>query len=273
MTVTAPSSAVPIVDGQLYVLGGTVEPKGRIHWIAKDATGDAPLNAFVIVDGNRGLVVDTSLPIVSDAIVDQLKGLGLEELNILMTRPVEFDSMGNCEVLIKNFNVARVYSELTFPPEYWVAFRDEEPLPPFEPLVYKKGTDMQFGGRRLSLIDARLKLLATVWVYDHATKTLFTSDSFAHVYAAQPGVQIVTAETDTTTEEQVMAHMLTKFDWMAGAFTGPMRRFCNEVFDTFDVENIAPTIGCVLQGRELVERHRQLMDDTLRKLAEMENIA
>lgn len=273
MTVTAPTSAVPIVDGQLYVLGGTVEPQGRIHWIPKDATGDAPLNAFVIVDGDKGMVVDTNLPIVSDAVVNQLQGLGLAELNILMTRPVEFDSMGNCEVLIRNFNVARVYSEVTFPPQDWVAFRDEEPLPAFEPLVHPKGTDLQFGNRLLSLIDARLKLLATVWVFDHVTKTLFTSDSFSHVTAPQPGVQVVTSDNDTTTPEQVMSHMLTKFDWMAGAFTGPMGRFCNEVFETYDVENIAPTIGCVIKGRELVQHHRQLMDDTLRKLSEMENIA
>jgi hypothetical protein len=78
---------------------------------AGDRDGLAPLNAYVLVEGKRGLLIDTSLPIVGNAVVEQLKSLNLEEIEILLTRPVEFDSMGNAELIIENFNVTRAYAE------------------------------------------------------------------------------------------------------------------------------------------------------------------
>jgi flavorubredoxin len=270
--VDAAATPTPLVEGTLHVLGGTVSHEGRISWVPPTAEGSAALNAFVIADGSRGLVIDTSMPVFGDALVEQLKAIGIENLSILLTRPVEFDSMGNAEVLIRNFAVDRVYSELMFPPRDWVAFRDDEPLPEFEALVYRKGSELEvIPGHKLSLIDARLKLLACVWVYDAGTGTLFTSDSFSHVLAPEPGVQVVTAENDTTTFDGVMAHFMTKFDWLQGAHTSPLRRFLDEVFTTFDVQAIAPCIGCVIKGRDLVERHRRFVDEALRRLGEQED--
>ncbi|TDD83454.1 hypothetical protein E1202_25415 [Saccharopolyspora karakumensis] len=262
------------MDGTLHVLGGTVSHNGRISWVPRGSAGFAALNAFVIVDGNHGLVIDTTLPVFGEALVQQLKSLGVEQVTILLTRPVEFDSMGNAELLVRNFTVKRVYSELMFPPQDWVAFRDETPLPEFEALVYRKGSELEvIPGHTLSLIDARLKLLACVWVFDSATKTLFTSDSFSHVLAPKPGMQIVTEESDRTTPDEVMNHFMEKFDWLQGANTAPLRSFLRDVFTTYDVEAIAPTVGCVIKGRNLVKRHYDMVDDALRQLGEKENVA
>ncbi|MGE2729578.1 hypothetical protein ACQI4F_08870 [Mycolicibacterium vaccae] len=269
---TAPSPTT-LVDGKAYVLGGTVEHENRISWIPPDTKGSAALNAFVLKEGNRGLMIDTSMPVMGDAIVRQLQDLELDSLTILMTRPVEFDSMGNTEHLLRNFKVDTVYAELMFPPQDWTTFRDEGGVPEFEARVYKKNTTIEpIPGRPVELVDARLKLLACAWVFDPATGILFTSDAFSHGMAPQPGVQVLTAENDATTAEDVKAQLLTKYDWLAAAFTDPLRTFLADVFANHDVTAIAPTIGCVLQGRDTVKRHYELIDTALGQLKEMEDI-
>jgi hypothetical protein len=36
------------------------------------------------------------------------------------------------------------------------------------------------------------------------------------------------------------------------------------VFDTYDIENIAPGYGCILSGRNVVERHYRMLDEFLK---------
>ena len=51
-----------------------------------------------------------------------------------------------------------------------------------------------------------------------------------------------------------------KFDWLEGAETEPLRAFVDDVFRTYDVQTIAPSHGCILQGAEVVQRHRAMVD-------------
>ena len=58
--------------------------------------------------------------------------------------------------------------------------------------------------------------------------------------------------------------MMLKFDWLEGAETEPLRAFVDDVFRTYDVQTIAPSHGCILQGAEVVQRHRAMVDAVLR---------
>jgi flavorubredoxin len=270
MTVHTAAEPIALVDGNLYVVGGNVEHDGRISWVPAAAAGLAPLNAYVLVEGRRGLMIDTSLPIVGDAVIEQLKSLELDEIEILLTRPVEFDSMGNAELIINQLNVTRVYSEANFEPIPWTHFRQDAPNPEqsFDDVIIEKEQELEFAGRRLTLVNAKLKLLACAWVFDHATGTLFTSDSFLHALAPDASTRVLTTDNDAVTQEDVVEHLRTKFEWLRGANTEPLRRFVDEVFDRFDVVNVAPNLGCVLAGRDAVQRHKDMIDEGLRQLAD-----
>jgi hypothetical protein len=272
LQVRAEATPTPLVEGKVYVLGGNVEHDGRISWVPATAEGLAPLNAHVLVEGARGLVIDTS-PAAGDAIVQQRESLELEEIEILLTRPVEFDSMGNAELIVDNLNVTKVYTEANFEPTDWTRFRADEPRPDttFEDVIIQKDQELAFApGRQLTLVNAKLKLLACAWVFDHATETLFTSDSFIHALAPDPGTRVITAENDTVTQADVTRHLRTKFEWLIGANTAPLRHFVDEVFDRFDVVNVAPNLGCDLRGRDVVQRHREMVDEGLRQLGDPE---
>lgn len=273
MTQVTEGTSVPIVSGKLYALGATVSQNGDIHWVAKGRKGDAALNAYLLLEGKEGMLVDTNYPIIEDALIRQLKSFQLDDLKIVFTRAVEFDSMANADVIIEKFPVSEIWSH--FAASDWVYLRTEDPLP--EPTYESKmfGTDGEVAisqTRVLETINAKLKLLNAAWLYDEASRTLFTSDAFSHVMAPEPGVRVVTEENDRTTADDVTEHLRTKFKWIEGADTEPLREFVQQIFDKYNIEHIAPTFGCVISGRDLVIRHRDFVIEGLRKLDGKENL-
>jgi len=277
MEVVAPHAALPIVEGKVYALGGTVDHRDQISWVPAGAPGFAPLNAYVLTEGTKGLMIDTSLPIVEDAIVTQLQGLGLDELTIVLSRAVEFDSMGNAEVIAAKLPVKTIWAQMQYPPTEWCYMRtdapEHAPRPTFEEKMYGSTDTIELTPRRtVSLMDAKLKLLACAWVFDAETGTLFTSDSFSHVLAPDRHTRVITEENDHTTLEDVERHLLTKFEWLVGARTEPARAFLDRVFTEFDVQTIAPLLGCILEGRGVVARHRALVDEALMRISEREGV-
>jgi hypothetical protein len=231
----------------------------------------------VVTEGTDGLVIDTSLPAVEEAIVRQLHGLGLERLSIFLSRAVEFDSMGNAEVIAATFPVKTIYTQMQYRPKDWIYMRDDEPeLRPvgsYEERMYGSEDHIELGpSRDLSIVDAKLKLLACSWVFDHATGTLFTSDSFAHVLAPDPYTRVITADNDQCSVDDVERHLLAKFEWMVGARTATVRAFLDRIFTTFDVQTIAPLVGCVLKGPDVVARHRALLEEALARISQRREV-
>jgi flavorubredoxin len=117
-------------------------------------------------------------------------------------------------------------------------------------------------------MQAPIRLIATRWLYDRATRTLFSSDLFTHVWRGRAdGPWIVTDENDATTAAELRSFMLnTRYWWLEGAPTGSIRRGIEDVFDKFDVETIAPGYGCILRGRKVVARHVRMLDEILKGL-------
>ncbi|MGX5844944.1 hypothetical protein ACWGTI_30105 [Mesorhizobium sp. ArgA1] len=260
--------ARPIVAEKLYLLGGTVPHNDIIHWIPKNAKGEAALNAYLLLEGTKAVLLDTSLPILEDGLVAQIEPFIIDEMKLLLTRAVEFDSIGNADVIIEKWPVKEVWAG--YVAYEWVYMRTQGPNPyppPFESKMIEKQSLIQVApGRSLQAIDTKLKLLAATWIYDAVTKTLFTSDSFSHVMAPAPGVTLVTADTDTTTVQDVVDNFRAKFFWMEDADTQPLRAFVKDVFGRYDVEHIAPTLGCVISGKHLVLRHVEMLDQALEQL-------
>jgi flavorubredoxin len=123
-------------------------------------------------------------------------------------------------------------------------------------------------GRRVEVLATPVRLLTTVWLYDSETCTLFSSDSFGHVVRATRAEQAVLTEDapDDTSLDDVRTHLLAKFDWLAHADTAPLVEGIRALFDAREVRVIAPTHGCVLVGRGVVERHLALYLEALASL-------
>jgi hypothetical protein len=121
---------------------------------------------------------------------------------------------------------------------------------------------------RVTDIAAKLRLLVTFWGYDERTRTMFTSDAFTHVRVtgntASPVLDSLAR--DSTNAADVRSVLLATYWWLEYAETPLIAEWLRETFDTFDVEVIAPSRGCVLKGREVVRHHVDLMVDALYEL-------
>jgi flavorubredoxin len=183
----------------------------------------------------------------------------------------EFRSVCNARAIIDRFGVGTLYG-LRADAASWIDFRGDGGHPAsalrVTTVAAEGGEQIVVGDRRVQTLRAVLHLPATLWLYDDATRTLFTSDAFTHVCRrSQDGPWIVDAEHDTTTPGDVRDHLARgRFWWLRGAHVTPLRRALAGVFDRFDVEVIAPSFGCVLRGRDVVRRHHELVQGALRRL-------
>lgn len=268
MTHASRPGVVPLVSDRLYALGECIENDGRISWLEPAAGGYEPLNVYLLTEGRNGLLIDSQVAVIGDTVDAQARQFDLDHVTMVLTRCVEFDSVGNAERLLDALPVHVLYGH--YPPEEWVYIRRDRPESlSYESRMIAKHATIKLGPvREVALLPAPLRLLACAWLHDPATGTLFTSDGFSHVRAKEPTQRVITVDTDDTTLEDVLEHLARKYDWLETANTGHPRRLLDEVFANHDVERIAPISGCVLSGRAVIERHRKLLDEALRILGE-----
>lgn len=267
-----PARITTLAEGKLYALTNPYAIDGRLSWHPDSVRGYATMNCYLVVEGNEALLIDTGVTVDEAAVIEQLEHLLPEPatLRLFPLRLGEFNSICNMKPIMKRFSVDHVYG-VHNDAALWIDFRPEwyEAAPPSIATTFVQRSDTidvdRAGTRVLQARVPELRLLITHWIYDPQTRTLFTSDMFTHaVRATSTGPWIVSAETDDTNLATVREHLLgTRYWWLAGADTEPLIADLADVFDSYDVETIAPGYGCVLHGREVVKRHHALVERVL----------
>jgi flavorubredoxin len=181
-------------------------------------------------------------------------------------------SINNVESFAGHFNVDRCYTN-NIDAALWFDFGAKEDgrdiLDSMNVVAVGRVDTIEIGsqGRPIEVMHAPIRLIATRWLYDRATKTMFSSDLFTHIWRdTTKGPWIVNeTDNDSTSPADLRSFMLnTRYWWLEGAPTDSIRRGIANVFDKWDVETIAPGYGCILRGKKLVERHYQMLDDFLK---------
>ncbi len=283
------SDVIDLAGGKLFALPNPYALDGRVTSHPDDARGFAPQQIYVLVEGDSALVIETGYTVQEATVLAQLDAVisPSTKVSLFPLSMGEFRSVCNTRPIVERFDVRTLYGPFQ-DGSTWVDFRPEL-VPPGEEVGGGKmaALDVQVvsgsggvidvdeaGVRRVLALNAPVRLLPTNWVYDPATRTLFTSDAFTHVWrSTDEGPWIVTAEDDTTTLDELIDFLLrTRFWWLAGANSDPLRQGLTEIFETYDIEIIAPSFGCLLQGRDVVTRHYELLEEALRVLAERPSI-
>jgi hypothetical protein len=68
---------------------------------------------------------------------------------------------------------------------------------------------------------------------------------------------------DHSTLESVSANLFAKYWWLPHATTEPLREWLAAKWADLTPEIVAPSRGCVLRGRKVVQRHLDLMLEAL----------
>jgi hypothetical protein len=268
-------SSSQLADG-LHVLGGLIPLDGRVSWAPADASGFQPSNCYVLVEGDSALLVDTGLAVHEQLVLDGLADLIGEGAAVTMffTRG-EMDCVSNLEPIARRFDIEALYTGGATNP-----FDAFDELNAMRLRARRQQIDQKGAGgdsmartpfieiadeRSLAIESPLLRLLPTFWGWDAATGTLFTSDSFTHGFVADPSDPRVidSPADDDATLESVSANLFAKYWWLPHATTEPLREWLSAKFADLAPEIVAPSRGCVLRGRKVVQRHLDLMLEAL----------
>lgn len=269
------TSPTPIADG-LHVLGGLIPLDGRVSWVPAAARGWQPSNCYLVQEGTGALLVDSGMAVDEQLVLDQLTALLGEggETAVFFTRG-EMDCVSNLGPIAGRFEITGLYTGGATNP--FDAFDDVNAMRFRErrrqidrrneqgDAVARSPLVGIAPGRDLAIESPLLRLLPTFWGWDAASGTLFTSDTFTHGTIADPGAPRIVDSLagDDATVESVRGHLFAKYEWLARANTTTLREWLSAKFAELTPEAIAPTRGCVLRGREVVDRHLRLMLDAL----------
>jgi flavorubredoxin len=260
-----------LAEGKLYALQHPFALDGRVSSYPMSARGFSVVNSYLLKQSDTAMLIDTGFGKDEPAIraeIEQLIAPG-SPLSLFPLRLNEFMSINNVATFAGHFNVDQCY---TSNPDaaLWFDFGTDNSRNILDAMTVNAVTradTIELGkhGREIDVMQAPIRLIATRWLYDRATKTLFASDMFTHVWRDRAdGPWIVTDADDTTTAKDLRSFMLnTRYWWLEGAPTDSIRRGIDAVFDKYDIETIAPGYGCVLRGRKVVARHYRMLDEFL----------
>ena len=263
-----------LAEGKLYALQHPYALDGRVSFYPASARGFSVANSYVLKQPDAAMLIDTGFgkdePVIR-AEIESLIAPGLP-LTLFPLRLNEFMSINNVESFAGHFNVETCYAS-NIDAALWFDFgaksegRDILKSMKVTPVSRAESIELGGAGRPIDVMNAPIRLIATRWLYDHATKTLFSSDLFTHVWRdREAGPWFVTeADNDSTSLCDVRSFMLnTRYWWLEGAPTDSIRRGIGAIFDKYDIQTIAPGYGCILSGRNVVERHYRMLDEFLK---------
>jgi len=263
-----------LADDRLYALQNPFALDGRVSSYPASARGFSVANSYLLTQSDAAMLIDTGFGKDEAAIRAQIETLVAPGLPLSMfpLRLNEFMSINNVESFAGHFNVETCYTSnpdaaLWF--DFGAKAEGRDILKSMKVTAVTRADTIQLGkdGRAIDVMQAPIRLIATRWLYDRATRALFSSDMFTHVWRdTRKGPWIVTGnDDDSTSLRNIRSFLLnTRYWWLEGAPTDSIRRGIGNVFDKYDIETIAPGYGCILSGRNVVARHYQLLDEFLK---------
>ncbi|HEY1541509.1 MAG TPA: hypothetical protein VGG01_03785 [Xanthobacteraceae bacterium] len=263
----------PLADNRLYALQNAFALDGRVSAYPASARGFSVANSYLLTEPDAAMLIDTGFGKDEPVIRAQIESLIAPgtPLSMFPLRLNEFMSINNVESFAGHFNVETCY---TSNPDaaLWFDFGAREDgrslLDAMKVTAVTRADTIALGdaARTIDVMQAPIRLIATRWLYDSTTRTLFSSDMFTHLWREEAtGPWIITdADNDPTAAGDIRSFMLnTRYWWLEGAPTDAIRRGIGEIFDKFEIETIAPGYGCILSGRNVVERHYRMLDEFL----------
>lgn len=273
-------------QAKVYALSNSYRIDGRVGSHPTEARGFAPWNVYVVREPGVAVIIGTGMTIHETRLLEQLGTIINDERVALFPLSYEFTNLCNARPIADRFRVESVIHPEGRPePSGWLNVRPEFAARPKDGLdravqrIYRTGDEIWVdddGSRRLKVLFPALRLLATQWVYDRESKSLFTQDVFTWVSRPVDSTPwaLQSADRDETTIETVTGVLLgNRYWWLAGAKNADViRNRLHRLFTDYEVRNILPQSGSPLIGAEVVERHVQLLDEAIGELAKMKPI-
>lgn len=276
---SAPAGALEIFP-EAFAIGGCVQAR-EASWIPSTFGGYFPIQAYLLRDTSTFVLIDTGVGTHRNAIRAILMRLigSRRDGRILMTRN-EPDSIINMPWLVSEFDIAQVLFGGELDPLDYFDMMEEASTYAFMRATMRAtfrmvpaGSTVNIGERSLEFIRPSLKILTTNWIYERSSKTLFSSDMWAFVCADRcsgPFSPKLHLGDDWLSVDRVQSHLMTKFEWLVGIDTSPLKEDLVAIFAKREIERLCPSYGGIIEGKENVER---LLASTLEALTRLQALS
>ena len=183
-----------LATDKLFALQNTMVLDGRMSSYPASARGYSVSNCYLLKQPDAAWLIDTGFGGHEVALRTQIESLipRTLPLSLLPLRLNEFMSIQNIDPFTLYFNVKECF---TGNPDaaFWFDFgagsdSGEDTLSKLKITTISREETIPIGsmGRPVVVYQAPIRLIATRWIYDEATKTLFTSDMWTHSWREKP---------------------------------------------------------------------------------------
>src|ERR1700758_2069712 len=178
-----------LAAGKLYALQNPFALDGRVSSYPASARGHSVANSYLLTQPDAAMLIDTGFGKDEPVIRAQIESLIAPDLPLSMfpLRLNEFMSINNVESFAGHFNVETCYTS-NIDAALWFDFgakaEGRDILKSMKVTAVTRADTIELGkdGRLIDVMQAPIRLIATRWLYDRATRTLFSSDVFTHVW-------------------------------------------------------------------------------------------
>lgn len=262
----------------LYLLGGTDLIQSNYSWRDPYYNGAyESFNSYLYsIDGNC-LMIDTGVPIHRNEIEKQLADLlstSGEPLQGIVGTRLEPDCLSNLPAWTTSLAArgANIYAPGGLNPlDFFDDLNTHALMNQYGLNVVLLRPEMEISvpGTEygLEVIIPSFRLLTTAWLYDPRSQTLFSSDCCSHLASGSgEGPRVATEDraTDTVGWDFVARHHYTKFDWVTRARVDRIVNEIQQLRSSRTISRIAPSRGCVIEGKNLVDACFDQLIDFLR---------
>jgi hypothetical protein len=280
------ADVITLAEGSLYQLPNPYELNGFVATHPAGATGWAPLNSYLLVENGHAMLIDSGYSVHEESLMRQLSSVidSSTPLQFFPSSIGEFNVVCNARPLTNHFNVVKYYGIIDGANE-WLDFRPEHggygsdvgkgAMASVENGVARSrdSLDWAAGVRNLEVFSPPLRLIPCHWAYDSGTGTLFTGDSFNHVWreTSDGPWTVQDGEAPPSLDDTYEFLIGSRYWWLPGAATDELARDLTDVFERLDVRTIAPRFGATITG-DAVGEHYELLLDVLRRARDQEPI-
>src|SRR5437763_2994915 len=173
--------------GKVYALQHPYALDGRVSSYPASARGFSVANCYLLTQSDAAMLIDTGFGKDEPVIRAQIESLIAPSLplSLFPLRLNEFMSINNVEAFAGHFNVAQCYTSnpdaaLWFDFGAKVNGRSILGSMPISAVTRAETIELGKRGRAIDVMQAPIRLLATRWLYDRSTRTLFTSALVTH---------------------------------------------------------------------------------------------
>ncbi|QIB33114.1 MBL fold metallo-hydrolase [Ancylobacter pratisalsi] len=258
-----PANVTEIVPGQLFAVAGFVPAQRSTSWIMPGLTGQLAVPCYVLRDGDEALIVDSGLAIHRDELFRGLDAVlaGTTHRAFAMTRR-EPDSIINLPMLVQRYQVSPVYCGGALNPVDFFERVDQRNTELHIHAIARTGVTwvspsetIAVGRLRVDMVRTRLCVLPKTHIVEHATGTLFGSDSWGSLTQPATGAVDIVRQEDARLDRAALAGYLAhKFDWLLGIDTSLVADDVASLAMRYAVQRICPGYGAVIEGASLSRR-------------------